>query len=175
MAVVQISQVKHRRGLEENLPQLASAELGWSINTRRLYIGNGTLAEGAVEVGNTEIITAVSLNEYLTLSAINPITMTLTSGASTQIKQTETSYFDLEAAADPTAWINYQIFRSSDNASRSGTLKVSLTSLEDDYTETSDTQITFYISETSSGVYGIFAKNDGNDVTIKYKVEVLFG
>jgi hypothetical protein len=57
MAVTQISRIQHRRGLQENLPQLASAELGWSIDQRRLFIGNGTTAEGAPIPGNTEILT----------------------------------------------------------------------------------------------------------------------
>ena len=57
MAVIQISKIQVRRGLQTNLPQLASAEFGWSVDERRLYIGNGTLAEGAPTVGNTEILT----------------------------------------------------------------------------------------------------------------------
>ena len=58
MAVIQISKIQVRRGLEENLPQLASGELGWSVDTQKLYIGNGTLTEGAPEIGNTEILTS---------------------------------------------------------------------------------------------------------------------
>lgn len=57
MAVIQISRIQHRRGLEQDFPQLASAELGWSIDTRRLFIGNGTLTEGAPTEGVTEILT----------------------------------------------------------------------------------------------------------------------
>ena len=57
MAVTQISRIQHRRGLEQDLPQLSSAELGWSIDTRKLYIGNGTLDEGAPTVGVTRILT----------------------------------------------------------------------------------------------------------------------
>jgi hypothetical protein len=57
MAVTQISRIQHRRGLEQDLPQLTSAELGWSIDTRQLYIGNGTLSEGAPTVGVTRILT----------------------------------------------------------------------------------------------------------------------
>lgn len=57
MAVTQISRIQHRRGLEQDLPQLASAEIGWSIDTRQLYIGNGTLSEGAPIVGVTRILT----------------------------------------------------------------------------------------------------------------------
>lgn len=60
MAIVQISRITNRKGLQENLPQLAGAELGWSIDERRLYIGNGTLEEGAPVIGNTEILTEFS-------------------------------------------------------------------------------------------------------------------
>ena len=61
MAIVQISRITQRKGLQEDLPQpLASAELGWSIDQRRLFIGNGTVEEGAPVVGNTEILTEFS-------------------------------------------------------------------------------------------------------------------
>jgi hypothetical protein len=57
MAIVQISRIQHRRGLQQDLPNLASAELGWSIDERRLFIGNGTIEEGAPTEGVTEILT----------------------------------------------------------------------------------------------------------------------
>ncbi len=60
MAIVQISRITNRKGLQAELPQLAGAELGWSIDERRLFIGNGTLQEGAPAVGNTEILTEFS-------------------------------------------------------------------------------------------------------------------
>ena len=60
MAIVQISRITHRKGLSENLPQLAGAEFGWVVDERKLYIGNGTIAEGAPAVGNTEILTQYS-------------------------------------------------------------------------------------------------------------------
>lgn len=60
MAIVQISQITNRKGLIENLPQLAGAELGWAIDSRQLFIGNGTLQEGAPVIGNTEILTEFS-------------------------------------------------------------------------------------------------------------------
>ena len=60
MAIVQISQITNRKGLQVDLPQLAGAEFGWSTDTRQLYIGNGTLEEGAPIVGNTEILTEFS-------------------------------------------------------------------------------------------------------------------
>jgi hypothetical protein len=58
MAVIQISKIQVRRGLQEDLPQLASGEFGWSVDTQRLWIGNGTLVEGAPQIGNTEILTS---------------------------------------------------------------------------------------------------------------------
>jgi len=60
MAIVQVSRITNRKGLAENLPQLAGAELGWAIDDRRLYIGNGTLQDGAPVIGNTEILTEFS-------------------------------------------------------------------------------------------------------------------
>ena len=60
MAIVQISRITQRKGLQADLPQLAGAEFGWSTDTRQLWIGNGTLEEGAPVVGNTEILTEFS-------------------------------------------------------------------------------------------------------------------
>ena len=60
MAVVQISRVQIRRGRKNSgtgIPQLASGEMGWSIDTQELYIGNGSISEGAPYVGNTKILT----------------------------------------------------------------------------------------------------------------------
>ena len=41
MAIVQISRIQHRRGVADNLPQLAVGELGLAVDIRRIYIGNG--------------------------------------------------------------------------------------------------------------------------------------
>jgi hypothetical protein len=60
VAVVQISKIQIRRGQKNSgsgLPQLASGELGWAIDSRELYIGNGAVAEGAPAVGNTKVLT----------------------------------------------------------------------------------------------------------------------
>lgn len=59
MAVIQISKIQLRRGKEqeEGIPQLASGELAWAIDTQKLYIGNGAVSEGAPQVGNTRILT----------------------------------------------------------------------------------------------------------------------
>tara|TARA_R110000850_G_scaffold21793_12_gene63760 strand:- start:6073 stop:7740 length:1668 start_codon:yes stop_codon:yes gene_type:complete len=60
VAVVQISKIQNRRGKENEgsgIPQLASGELGWAIDTQRLFIGNGAVSEGAPNVGNSELLT----------------------------------------------------------------------------------------------------------------------
>jgi hypothetical protein len=60
VAIVQISRITNRKGYTENLPQLAGAEFGWCTDSRQLFIGNGTLEDGAPVIGNTEILTQFS-------------------------------------------------------------------------------------------------------------------
>ena len=60
MAIIQISRIQVRRGQKNQgsgLPQLASGELGWAIDARELYIGNGSVSEGSPAVGNTKLLT----------------------------------------------------------------------------------------------------------------------
>jgi hypothetical protein len=59
MAVVSISRIQVRRGqknIGSGLPQLASGEFGWAVDTQELFIGNGSVAEGAPFVGNTKLL-----------------------------------------------------------------------------------------------------------------------
>ena len=96
MAVVQISRIQIRRGKKNSdtsLPQLASGEMAWAIDTQELYIGNGSVAEGSPGVGNTKIITQKDLSsesnlfglvqyvyktsEELTVRNNTPVTRTL--------------------------------------------------------------------------------------------------
>lgn len=60
MAVVQISKIQVRRGQKNTgigVPQLSSAEFAWAIDSQELFIGNGSISEGAPYVGNTKILT----------------------------------------------------------------------------------------------------------------------
>ena len=60
MAVVQISKIQVRRGRKNSgigVPQLSSGELAWAIDSQELFIGNGSIQEGAPYVGNTKVIT----------------------------------------------------------------------------------------------------------------------
>jgi hypothetical protein len=66
MAINVISRIQVRSGFNEDLPQLAKGEFGWSTDTQRLYIGNGLpgaypTGDGAPSAGNTEILTTRSL------------------------------------------------------------------------------------------------------------------
>lgn len=156
MPVVQISQIKHRRGTNENLPQLASAELGWSVDTQQLYIGNGTLEEGAPEVGNTEILT-----EHSDIPGV-PTTdsATLVYNTTTNVSITTDTVLGSE---NPGAQIEYVITRGSDI--RTGILRVTqyLTNLayDDEYTETADIGVTLNFTQVANN-YAQLSATVGN-------------
>ena len=60
MAVIQISKIQVRRGQKNSgigVPQLSSAEFAWAVDSQELFIGNGSVAEGAPAVGNTKVLT----------------------------------------------------------------------------------------------------------------------
>ena len=60
MAVIQISKIQVRRGQKNSnsgIPQLSSAEFAWAVDSQELFIGNGSVLEGAPYVGNTKILT----------------------------------------------------------------------------------------------------------------------
>jgi hypothetical protein len=92
MAITQLSRIQLRRGKKEDLPQLSSGEMGWAIDTQQLYIGNGTLSEGAPEVGNTLILTEdtdlISAFEQYTYQGNNSLTITTGVDANTPVKRT---------------------------------------------------------------------------------------
>ena len=65
MAVYQISRIQVRRGQANQgtgIPQLASGEMAWAVDTQELYIGNGAVSEGAPGVGNTRLLTLNDLS-----------------------------------------------------------------------------------------------------------------
>ena len=120
MAVVQISQIKHRHGVQSDLPQLATAELGWSVDTRKLYIGNGTLAEGAPEIGNTEILT-----EYSNLPGVTVYTQGISSGSTANLT------YGIATENQPAVYIQYAMTRNND--SRVGWLKLARNTFTNNY------------------------------------------
>ena len=109
MAIVQISQITNRKGLAADLPQLAGAELGWSTDTRQLFIGNGTLADGAPVIGNTEILTEFSV--------IPPSTPTVVRLENNTLSPTTAFTLDTTAVT-----LSYTIARN--NTYRTGTIMI---------------------------------------------------
>jgi len=57
MAIIEIAKIQVRRGEEnvDGIPALEGGEFAWTVDTQKLFIGNGTLAEGAPETGVTQI------------------------------------------------------------------------------------------------------------------------
>lgn len=108
MAVVQISKIQVRRGQKNSgigVPQLSSAEFAWAVDTQELYIGNGSVAEGAPAVGNTKILTEhdniLELAGSYTFAA-NDVSIALSVARSlqTKIDEIEVSVVDYGAVPD---------------------------------------------------------------------------
>lgn len=128
MAIVQISRITNRKGLQIDLPQpLAGAELGWAVDERRLFIGNGELNEGAPVVGNTEILTefsdVLSLSRY-TYEGLaagypvqtgptpgDPVTQTITERLDSFAIATDFGIVPSASSASNTAAINNALFQ----------------------------------------------------------------
>jgi Major tropism determinant N-terminal domain len=178
MAVIQISKIQVRRGYGEDLPQLASGELGWSIDERRLFIGNGTLSEGAPEIGNTEILTIYSpigaalaniavIESEITVLQGNVANLEASVGAPITVDLA--NYNSVASSANitlttPTSIIDYKISRATGNALatsyRVGTLTSTnlngIVSYQDDYTETADTGIVLSVIGNSGNTANIY-------------------
>ena len=184
MAVIQISKIQVRRGLQENLPQLGSGEMGWSIDERRLFIGNGTLSEGAPEIGNTEILTIYSpIGAALGNIAIieNEITVIQGNIANLEANATTTTYSvglaDYNTVAStaniilttPTNIFDYTISRATANllatSYRVGTMRITnlngVVAYQDDYSETTDTGIVLSVVSSSGNTAAIQYTSSG--------------
>lgn len=155
MAILQISRIQHRRGLQEDLPQLASAELGWSIDTRKLYIGNGTVTEGAPVEGVTEIITENSILGITNLiQGLDDRLSALENGVVSLNTQTLTSSGSIQGFSANNVAISY-VF-SQGTVQRRGTIKGvrytsgSTVSWDDEFIQTADTDLALSISGNST-------------------------
>lgn len=108
MAVVQISKIQVRRGLKNTssgVPQLSSAELAWAVDSQELYIGNGSVAEGAPYVGNTKILTEhdniLELASSYQFASDDPsITESVSRSLQSKIDEIEVSVADFGAVND---------------------------------------------------------------------------
>ena len=168
MAIVQISRITNRKGLQENLPQLAGAELGWSIDSRRLYIGNGTLQEGAPVIGNTEILT-----EFSELMPPPVVVDLLNNQASPQVIFTQ----DVDTAKAFS--FAYTIIRG--NRYRTGTVLVAAGSVDgplsysDSFVENAVTGITLTVTQIDSTInVNYTSTNTGISGIMSYVITNLF-
>lgn len=163
MAIVQISQIKHRHGVRSDLPQLATAELGWAVDTRQLYIGNGTLQEGAPEVGITEILT-----EYSNLPNYTVYSLGVDTGTTANLTNA------LATNNTPAIYIQYAIIRN--DVSRTGWLKLAsnLANVADyvydeEYSETKEAGVRFTaipVGTTGPNAYVQLAAVVSNDPNV---------
>jgi len=170
MAIVQISRIQIRRGLNQDLPQLASAEMGWSVDTQQLYIGNGQLSEGAPNTGVTEILTTVSLDQLTSsfsanlaqlqanLNSIQSNINTLVSNVvanlspTTNVTLAASSSGSIIGFGNNNTIITYSLNQGT--VTRTGTIVATRISstvyYTDDYVETSSSDITLGVSANST-------------------------
>lgn len=196
MAILQVSQIQQRRGLQQDLPQLASGELGWSIDTRKLYIGNGTLAEGAPTEGQTEILTQFSILDFTTGFSANVAALqanvTILQGNVTTI---EAQILELQAGSttsntatlldntsgtvtsitNSNAVITYTLLQNSKQ--RTGTIRMSrngsTVSHDEEFSETATTKLDFSF-DASSGTHAdlnYHIAGAGTDTNLLYRIQ----
>ena len=179
MAIVQVSRITNRKGLAENVPQLAGAELGWAIDERRLFIGNGTLQEGAPVIGNTEVLTEYSdvftgrtqfsFGDYIVNAGT---TATLANNATTE------TVFTIDADSIPAFEVKYMIRRGV--FTRTGTYIVvgstdgtggTLTTSDANAVQNGSTGVTFTVTESASTITLAYSStNTGVTGTLYYSI-----
>ena len=179
MAIVQVSRITNRKGLAENVPQLAGAELGWAIDERRLFIGNGTLQEGAPVIGNTEVLTEYSdvftgrtqfsFGNYIVDAGT---TATLANNATTE------TVFTIDADSIPAFEVKYMIRRGV--YTRTGTYIVvgstdgtsgTLTTSDANPVQNGSTGVTFTVTESASTItFAYSSTNTGVTGTLYYSI-----
>ena len=166
MAVLEVAKIQVRSGLYEDLPALDTGEFGWCVDTQQLFIGKGSLAEGAPETGVTEILTGYTTasiinsinglnanvaNITASVSAITnqignlvPVSFTLANNQSTLANITAVA-IEAYGARD----LNYRIVMNAQV--RSGSISVvqtqgNLITFSDDYVESGDTGVELYFT-----------------------------
>jgi len=108
MAVVQISKIQVRRGQKNSnsgVPQLSSAEFAWAVDSQELFIGNGSVLEGAPYVGNTKILTEHDnildlADSYRFANDDTSITLSVPRSLQNKIDETHVSVRDFGAIGD---------------------------------------------------------------------------
>lgn len=166
MAVITVSKIQVRSGLQEDLPALDTGEFGWCVDTQRLFIGKGTLAEGAPVTGVTEILTEYSVGLInVSIDAVNANIANLNATVANltsilgnlqlttvQILDNQSSIVNIgnvSVNSLSSQIINYNITRNT--AVRIGSIRVTNYAgtnvvFEDDYSETATTGTVLYFT-----------------------------
>lgn len=105
---MQISKIQVRRGQKNSnsgIPQLSSAEFAWAVDSQELYIGNGSVAEGAPYVGNTKILTEHDnildlASSYQFAANDTAITLSVPRSLQSKIDEIQVSVLDFGAVGD---------------------------------------------------------------------------
>lgn len=192
MAVITVSKIMVRSGLQQDLPALDTGEFGWSVDTQRLYIGKGTLAEGAPETGVTEVLTEYSIgliadvttaleanvaNLSTLVNSLSSVVGNLAVKSQT-LSNNQVSFTTIGNTIPSLSSeiISYNITRNT--AIRIGSIKVTSyagnVSYEDDYSETDNTGVTLsFTANANVAVWGYTSTNTGDDATISYVFQSL--
>lgn len=193
MSIVQISKVQTRRGLQQDLPTLSSGELGWSIDSHKLYIGNGTLAEGAPTEGRTEVLTEYSILDFtqgfsanlsqleanvrllqVNVSVINSQITALLSGIvnSNVAVLPATSFGTIRGILGNNAVITYTL--NQGNVQRSGQIRYayrnSVVGYDEEYSQNAATDVAFTITSANS-TYVNLNYSTISSTTVLYRIQ----
>jgi hypothetical protein len=199
MAVLEVAKIQVRSGLQENLPALDTGEFGWCVDTQRLFIGKGTLAEGAPETGVTEILTEYSIglinvslvgleanvaNLTANVTALqsnvaalqtailfNSVTLSDNTGVAANIVYSGNNVVQISTLSSNS--LEYSIARGT--TSRVGTVKVTNSNgvpfYEDNYTETAVTGVTLSFANIGgNAVLQYTTTSTGSGATFKYQL-----
>ena len=179
MAIVQVSRMTNRKGLAENVPQLAGAEFGWAIDERRLFIGNGTLQEGAPVIGNTEVLTEYS-DVFAGRTQFSFGDYIVNAGTTATIaNNTTATFFTIDANSIPAFSVKYMIRRGVYTetgtynivGSTDGTGGSGFTSTPANVVNNGSTGVTFNVSESASTIsFGYTSTNTGITGTLYYSI-----
>jgi hypothetical protein len=160
--------------------------MGWSIDEQRLFIGNGTLAEGAPTTGVTEILTTQSMYSELALiesleSNVANMTANITTIQSDVANIQSNLAMRTITLSDNTTngnigvtnistFLEYSIVRGS--STRFGWLKGAYLNgvplLDDEYTESADVGVTFGFT---GNMFQYTTTNTGSDATFKFYIK----